>query len=238
MDAITRSRNAMMAATAAAALYALGSVFALVAYATLSDSADGANTYRDWGHAADWMHFLGAFGALVAVGVAGWEALPSNQRDQLGELALAAVSTLLIAIGALILAASSSSQSAGNVLGAVGLGGWALLALARAARYNLAEKQTPGSVPPVVPLWLMAAGGLLLIAIGSGFTIQLGDRGSAIASAVLEAIGAAILVIALIGSRARGLLRSRPVASVILGLVVLGSGFVAVAIVAGLVFTP
>jgi hypothetical protein len=229
----------MMLTAAAAGLYALGTVFVVVAYATLSvDTPHGISTFRNWAHAADWLHFCGAFGALAAVGVAGWEALPSRDRYQIAEVTAAAVATLLVALGAFVAAVSSPSQPAADVIAAVGIGLWALIALVRAASYNLAEQQSPGSATPLVPLWLIAAGALVLLAVGSGFHVGPTNRGRGIAAGILEALGVALLAQVLISARSKGMMQSRPVSLVITGLLVLAVGFIGGAIVSGLVFTP
>lgn len=236
MEAITRSRNSMVFLAAAAASYALGTIFGIIAYATLSGpSAFG--TFRDLGHASDWLHFVGAFLALAGVCVAGWETFPLQQRGRLAELLSASTATLLVAIGSLVNAASTSSQAAANVIVAVGIGVWAFLALARAARYNLVEQQAPGTAGPLVPLWLAACGGIVLLAVGSGFTVGVYDQGLGIATGILDALGVGVLAYALTAACSKGLLPSHPTMTVVLGLGVLAAAFVVSAVVAGLVFT-
>ena len=223
----------------AAGAYALGLLFTVIAYATLSaDSTSGVNTFRNLGHASDWLQFVGFLIALSAVCAAGWESLRSRRRDIIAELGMAAVATLLVAIGSLIQAASSSMLSTANVLSAIGIGLWAILTLSRAARYNLAEQQAPGSQARLAPLWLTASLALVLLAIGSGLTVELTDRGLGIASGILQALGFGILAWVLIASRASNMLQARAVRSVIKGLVLSALASVVAAVVAGIVFTP
>lgn len=109
MNFITRSRNAMILLSAAAVLYGLGTLFLVVAWATFSPllSISAINTFNDWYHAANWLHFLGGLTALAGIGAAAWETLPSRNHEQLAELAGALAATLVIAIGALVVASSS-----------------------------------------------------------------------------------------------------------------------------------
>jgi hypothetical protein len=130
------------------------------------------------------------------------------------------------------------------VTSAVGIGIWALLVLSRAARASLAE-QGPGQA--AVPgsqggpghqadLWLAAAVGLFVLAIGYGFT-SAASQGAGIAAGILQAVGVAVLAGAMASGRSRGLLRAHPVPGVIAGLVIVAVSFLAAAIVAGLAFS-
>ena len=85
-------------------------------------------------------------------------------------------------------------------------------------------------------LWLAAAVGLFVLAIGYGFT-SAASQGAGIAAGILQAAGVAVLAGAMTSARSRGLLRAHPVPGVIAGLVVLAVSFLAAAIVAGLAFS-
>jgi hypothetical protein len=85
-------------------------------------------------------------------------------------------------------------------------------------------------------LWLAAAIGLFVLAIGYGFTSAAGSRGAGIAAGLLQAAGAAVLAGSVAAARSRGLLRSRPVPGALTGLALLAVSFLAAAIVAGLAF--
>ncbi len=238
MEAITKSRNAVMLLAVAAAAYGLGTLFGVVAFATYSDLARDYHTFRNWSHAADWFHFLGALTALAAVGVTAWDNLRFKQTAQLVELGVAVVATLIITVAELVNAASTSAASGAAVTRAVGIGLWALLVLSRAARYNLASQQHPGAADLLAQLWLMAAGGVLLFAIGSGFSPTVTDRGTGIAAGLIGAAGLILIAMALVRARSRGLMRTRPVETVVIGLIVLAASGLGDAIVAGIVFTP
>lgn len=87
MNAITRSRHAMMLLTGAVSFYALGIILEIIAYATFSaDTVNSYNTFIDLGHAADWLQFVGALAALAAVCTAGWETMAARVADQQVEL--------------------------------------------------------------------------------------------------------------------------------------------------------
>lgn len=239
MNAITKSRHAMALLTGAIGFYALGTVLGIIAYATFSgDSVNSFNTFKDLGHASEWLIFVGALLALAAVCTVGWETMAARVADQQIELAAAVVATLLIAIGSLIAAASDTSTSTADVLVAIGVGIWALLALSRAARLNLAAQQTPGAGSPLATIWLLAAAGLLLFAVSEGFDVGPTDQGLGIAVGILEAVGFALLAWSLVSSRNRGLMASVPTGFVVWALAALVLAGLADAIVAGLVFTP
>lgn len=239
MGEITKSRTAMMVAVFAAFAYVLGSAFAILAYAVLSSSNLG--TFTDLGHASDWLHFVGALGALAGVGIVVQELVSKQQTQQsteLWEVAGAAVATLLIAIGALVNASSSSSGSTANVIGAVGVGGWALLVFSKAARPSRATQQGGAGANPQAALWLGASAGLLLFAVGSGFNVDVTNQGLGVASGVIEAFGIGTLTMVLATARNQRLLQTRPVPIVIGGLGVVALFFLGTAVVAGVVFGP
>jgi hypothetical protein len=133
------------------------------------------------------------------------------------------------------------------VTGAVGIGIWAMLILSRAARLSLADSRpahargtrtavTEGPENRQADLWLTAAIGLFVVAIGYGLSSAAGSRGPGIAAGLLEAAGIAALAWSVDAAQSRGLLRSRPVSCVLVGLSLLTLSFLAAAIVAGLGF--
>lgn len=227
---------------AGAVVFVLGTAFLLASDATLPSSYLGASS--DLAQAGRWLEFLGAACALGAVCVAGWELVLRSAWIAGAEIASASVGTLLITIGLLTSAASNGSSAAAPVTGAVGIGIWALLVLARAARVSLAE-QRPAHAPSQgsqgdrgsqAELWLAAAVGLFVLAIGYGFSSAASSRGPGIAAGLLEAIGIAVLAGTVAAARSRGLLRSHPVPAVVAGLALLTASFLADAVVAGLAF--
>lgn len=234
MEELVRSRRAMALLVVAAAAEALSSVFVMLAYATLTPGH--VQRFRDLQHAANWLAFAAAVVGLGAVGLVAWEALVTTHRAAQAELAAASAATLLIAIGTLVGAAAARASTAASVLEAIGVAGWALLALTRAARNNLAHHQDSAAV--AVTEWLVAAAGLTLFAVGSGFTPGLSDRGVAVAQATLFALGAAGVDVAVVMAIRHGRLggpASRLVV-VALGLEVVAA--LTLAVVAALVFTP
>jgi len=249
VEHIIKSLTPVALLVAAAVVFVLGTAFLIASDAALSSSAFGQAS--DLAQAGRWLQFLGGVCALGAVCGAGWELILRSDWLRGAEIAAAALGTLLLVIGLVTSAASGGSSPAGPVTGAVGIGVWALLALSRAARVSLAEqgpaqraaRDTPAAVPGgeggpkrQADLWLAAAIGLFVLAIGYGFTSEPGSRGTGIAAGVLDAVGLAVLAAAVAAARSRGLLRSRPVPGVVVGLALLALSFLAVAIVAGLAF--
>jgi len=230
---------------AGAVVFVLGTAFLLASDATLPSSYLGASS--DLAQAGRWLEFLGGACALAAVCLAGWELVLRSAWIAGAEIASASVGTLLITIGLLTSAASNGSSAAAPVTGAVGIGIWALLVLARAARVSLAE-QRPAHAPgqggqggqagrgSQAELWLAAAVGLFVLAIGYGFSSAASSRGPGIAAGLLEAIGIAVLAGTVAAARSRGLLHSHPVPAVLAGLALLAASFLADAVVAGLAF--
>jgi hypothetical protein len=223
----------------------LGTAFLIASDGTLSPSSLGASS--DLGQAGRWLQFLAGACVLGAVCTAGWEMVLRSEWVASAEIAAAALGTLLPTIGLLASAASNGSSPAASVIGAVGIGIWALLVLSRAARASLAEQGPAHGTPATVPgsqgdrgrqadLWLAAAISLFILAIGYGFTSAASSRGPGIAAGLLEAAGVAVLAWSVAAARSRGLLHSRPVLGALTGLGLLTVSFLAAAIVAGLAF--
>ena len=237
MEQLTRSRTAMALAVGGAFLFLLGDVLGVVGYAILSPGHVG--TFTGLSHGAEWLRFSGALVVLVAVCSAGWELVLKTLVGPAVEVGVAAAGTLLVAIGALVAAASPRSLTAPDVLTAVGIALWSFLVLSRAARQSIEEQQhlAPGR-PAQAPVWLGAAMGLLILAVGSGLPTDIADRGSSVASGVLMAVGVGILAGALLVARSDRLLAGRPVPVMLAGLGIVTIGFLADAVVAGIVFGP
>jgi hypothetical protein len=245
LEQIIKSLRPVALLVAGAVIFVLGTAFLIASDATLPSSL-GASS--DLAQAGRWLQFLGGACALGAVCAAGWELILRSEWVAGAEIAAGALGTLLLAIGLLASAASNGSSAAAAVTSAVGIGIWALLVLTRAARASLAEQGHPNDAArTVVPslhgdrgrqadLWLAAALGLFVLAIGYGFTSAAGSRGPGIAAGLLQAVGVAVLAGAVASARSRGMLRSRPVPGALAGLVLLAVSFLAAAIVAGLAF--
>jgi hypothetical protein len=261
LEHIIKSLKPVALFVAGAVVFVLGTAFLIASDATLSPSSLGAS--NDLAQAGRWLQFLAGACVLGAVCTAGWELVLRSEWAASAEVAAAAVGTLLLTIGLLASAASNGSGPAASVIGAVGIGIWALLVLSRAARVSLAEQgPARGAVPgtaqstaqgaapgtqTTVPgiqggrgrqadLWLAAAIGLFILAIGYGFTSAASSRGPGIAAGLLEAAGVAALAWSVGAARSRGLLHSRPVSSALTGLGLLAVSFLAAAVVAGLAF--
>jgi hypothetical protein len=230
MEHIISSLRPIVLVVVAAVVFVLGTAFLVAADATLTTASTGASS--DLAQAARWVQFVAAVSALAAICAAGWELVLRNEWVGGMEIAAAALGALLITIGLLATAASDGSSPAAAVIGAVGFGIWALLVLSRAARASLAEQGAHSRRQS--ELWLAAAVGLFVFAIGYGFSSAASSRGPGIAAGVLEAAGVAALAGSLVAARGRGYLSSGPVPGVLAGLVLLAASFLAGAVVAGL----
>ncbi|HVB44465.1 MAG TPA: hypothetical protein VNF47_17440 [Streptosporangiaceae bacterium] len=230
----------MALAVLAALAFVLGAAFEVAAYAVLTPANVGTST--DFIHAFDWLRFAAGVIAVVAVCAAGWELVLRKAWGGVWEVAVGATGTLLVAIDWLIVASSDRPGSAPAVVGATGIGIWALLVLSRAARRSLVEHKaaTEGTSALLrhAILWLVAASGLLILAVGFGFTPEISNKGVAITAGILEAVGVAVLLGALAAARTQRYLFSRAVSMVLAGLVILAVSFAAAAVVAGVVFGP
>lgn len=260
MEHIIKSLTPIAILVAGAVVFVFGTAFLIASDAVLSSSSLGASS--DLTQAGRWLQFLGAACALGAVCTAGWELIVRSDWAAGAEIAAAALGTLLLMIGILASAASNGASPAGPVTGAVGIGIWALLVLTRAARASLTEQSHAHTVPSAhtapsaqsaqqeasatmplaigdrkrqAELWLVAAIGLFVLAIGYGLTSASGS-GAGVAAGLLEAIGVGLLAGSVAAARSRGLLRSRPVPAALFGLALLAVSFLAAAIVAGLDF--
>jgi hypothetical protein len=251
LDHIIKSLRPIALLAAAAAVFVLGTAFLIASDAALSGSSFGSSS--DLASAGRWLEFLAGACALGAVCTAGWEVTMRSDWAAAAETGAAALGTLLLVIGLVSAAAANGSSPAGPVTGAVGVGIWALLVLSRAARVSLAEQggapgaagaapPAPGLPPgeggrkPQADLWLAAAIGLFVLAIGYGIGPAPGSGGAGVAAGLLEAAGVAALAGSVASARQRGLLRSGPVQRVLIGLAVLAVAFLAAAVVAGLAF--
>jgi hypothetical protein len=146
------------------------------------------------------------------------------------------VSTLLISIGFLIISANADNPpNAANVVAAVGLGGWAVVLVVGAAQRALVEQEDP-QVVRQAGLRLGAAAALTALAISLGLPNPgPNDKGLAIATAVIAAVGFAGLSVVLGAARRRTLISTRQYTSVIAGLGILAASEVGRAIAAGFV---
>ena len=134
MIELTRSKEALALASIASVIWALGDALAVCAYATYSGPQD-TSSFRNLAIASDWLLFVSGFVVLCATSFVTWHLYVERRWTAMWEVAGTAVSTLIFAIGLLILAAPSPSGStAGDVVAAVGLGGWAVVMVFSAAR--------------------------------------------------------------------------------------------------------
>ncbi|MGO8860711.1 MAG: DUF2510 domain-containing protein [Acidimicrobiales bacterium] len=211
----------MIMASIAAGIWALANVLAGIAFATFSGPLD--TTFSNLATASGWLTFGSALVALCAICFVAWSLYLARQWTHLWEVGGASLSTLLVAIGLLVLAAQSqnSTSNAGNVVAAVGLGGWAIVIVVGAARHALLEQENAG-VTHQATLRLGAAGAVVLIAVSVGLpNPTINDAAVAIATGALFAVGFAGLLVVLSLGRSRYLIRTRQAPMIILGLAVL-----------------
>jgi len=186
----------MIMASIAAAIWALANVLAGIAFATFSGPLD-TSTFSNLATASGWLTFSSALVALGATCFVAWSLYLARQWTQLWEVGGASLSTLLLAIGLLVLAAQShnSTSNAGNVVAAIGLGGWAIVIVVGAARHALLEQENAGLTHQAT-LRLGAAGAVVLIAVSVGLpNPTINDASVAIATGALLAVGFAGLLV-------------------------------------------
>ncbi|HEX9034757.1 MAG TPA: hypothetical protein VF834_23170 [Streptosporangiaceae bacterium] len=239
MEQITRSRAALAFLVSAALVFVLGTAFQVAAFASLTPANLALS--GDLARAGDWLRFAGAVIAIIGICAAGWELVLGKSWVDAAEAGAVALGALLLAIGLLVRAASSQASSPAHIVAAVGVGCWSLLVLIRAARRSLGEEQARAagaSVPHQAVLWLVSAGGLLLFAVGSGFALDVASSATGIASGVLEAAGAALVLGTAAAARAQGFLSSRAMPAVLAGLALLTATGIAVALVSGIALGP
>jgi len=235
---ITKSRLAMLLAAVGAAVVVLGGLLQVLSFATLSLTESGR--FDDLAHAAAWLEFVGWLIALCGVAIVGWRLLVIRDAFGAAEAGAVALGALMITIGNLVTAISLRSDTS-SVLGAIGLGIWGLLAFVTAARRS--QVLAPSGQRPInpdrqVPLWIVAGGALVVLAVGAGFAYDVSDQGTSIASGVIQASGAAVLavVVALAGKDES--VKASAVLWVVVALALLAAEGIAAAIVAGVDFGP
>lgn len=208
MVELTRSRVGLILFAVAAGLLAFGKALLMVGYATISltDPARSSGLFT----AGLWVIFAGALAGFVGVGAVVWEFIVARHNHDLWEVAAAAVATLLIVLGNLVTATevNGSSTQNGNVLSAVGIGAWAIVAVAVAAIRSTPDGHGQSRYP-IASYWLAAAGGLVLIAVAYGLpSPTIGDATPGIVSQALVALGVAVLGSGLLAARSRGIITS------------------------------
>ena len=227
----------MALAVVLAILWALGSILGVIAYAVLDQQTLG--TTRNLLIGMAWLRFSGGAAGLIATCSVTWQMVLRQRWSDLWEIAAASLSTLLIVIGLLVDASAAPGHSApADVVAAVGIGGWMILALVRAARCSLVEQSNP-DLPRQARLWLAASGGLLAIASAIGLPApSLQQAALAVTQSVIALAGILILVVTLMVTADRGWIRSRHFPTLAIGLWVLGAAYLARAIAFGLVLGP
>lgn len=238
MTELVRSRQAMVLVLVAAAIWALSDVLAGTAYATFSGPGD-LQTLNNLVIAVEWLAFGAGLVALCGVAFVAWTLYLSRQWTPMWETAGAALSTLIFVIGLLVAALQApDNSSAGNIIAAVGLGGWAVVVVVGAARRALLEQDTP-QLPHQAALRLGAVASILLLAISIGLpSPTVNDAAPGIATGIMAALGYGGLILTLSLARNRGMISTRQLPIVILGLALLVLSGVAHAVGVGVVYGP
>lgn len=238
MTELARSKEAMALASIASVIWALGGVLAVCAYATYSGPQD-TSSFRNLAIASDWLLFVSGFVALCATSFVTWHLYVERRWTAMWEVGGTALSTLIFAIGLLILATQSPSGStAGDVVAAVGLGGWAVVMVFSAARRALAERETPG-LTRQAGLQIGGAAAIALVAISIGVpSPTLNDGARAITDGVFVTLGFAALALVLTVAHTRRVITTQQFPVLIVSLGVLALGGIATAVVYGLVSVP
>ena len=231
MERVPQSLIAMVLAVVACLCYAFSGGLSAWFFVTLSVSSLAGSNLSE---AGSWMLFVAAAVVFAGLCAPAWESVLARQWVSAAEAGGAAIGALVLAIG-LLIGAASASNPAGAVIPAVGIGIWALLALARAGRMSLLEQESSG--PRQASLWLISAFGMFASAIGYGLSASTGT-GALVALAVLLAAGLAALGVSVGLARMRGLVTSRATRGVLAGVTALAASYVAFAVAAGLESGP
>lgn len=235
---IVRSREAMVMATVAAVLWALGSALGGLAYAVFNPSGN-FTTSNNLITASAWLIFVSGLVALGAVCFVAWHLFVTRQWTRMWEANAAALATLIFVIGLLIAATQATDVStAADVVAAVGVGGWCALVVVGAARRALLEQET-AVAQHQAPIRLGGAASVLLLAIAIGLpNASLEDATLAVTNAAIFAIAFAGLVVVLAIARGRRFIITRRFVVLAVGLWTLAAAGVVRAVCDGIVFGP
>lgn len=235
---IVRSREAMVLATVAAVLWALGSALGGLAYAVFNPTGD-FDTSKNLITAGAWVIFVAGLVALGAICFVAWNLFVTRQWTRMWEANGAAVATLIFVIGLLIAATQATDVStAADVVAAVGVGGWCALVVVGAARRALLEQETVVTQHQA-PLRLAGAAAVLLLAIAIGLpNASLDDKTLAVTNAAIYAVAFAGLVLVLSVAHTRGFIVTSRLAVLAAGLWALAAEGVVRAVCDGIVYGP
>lgn len=236
MEALTRSQAALALTAGATLALAAAAIMECIAYAILSGPG-AMGTWHNLLIAGGWVTFVGWTAILVGVAAGGWRVVLERRWADVWEIAAAAAATLVITVGFLVIAASNGyGSNAGNVVVAIGLGGWAALALSRSARRSLEEHGSDGGRRQA-DLWLWAAGALTLVAVAAGIpNASLSDQTLELTATTIVAVGLVALAAMFTVAHARGFFTDRRFPILDGGLWSLGAFGVAEVVVAAVVF--
>lgn len=238
MGELTRSRLALALAGGAAGISVLSAVLLVVGYALLSQT-DTAPT-QDLLTAGAWLAFVAAGAAFTAVAGVSWQFVLDGRHHDLWQVAGAAAATLLYAIGSLLTATevASGSFQAGDVLHALGFGGWAVVLVAVAAVRSIAESKDR-QLPRTSGYWLGAAGAVTLMAVAAGLPQPRPfDSAPGVVTGILGALGTAALLAAVAAARSRGLITTAAFPATAWAVAVLAVSSVVIAVSSAVVFAP
>ena len=151
-----------------------------------------------------WLAFAAGLIVLGGISYSIYTTLMKHLWSAVWELVGATAAALFFVIGLLVVAAASDGNSdAGLIVSAIGLGGWAILLLANAARCALAE-QAASDGQRRAGLWFAAAGALVLMAVAYGFpNTSAEDVTAQIVDAAIWFVGTAALLSVLSVARQR-----------------------------------
>lgn len=235
MVELVRSRQALVLATFAASLWALGLILAGLAAVTLSPGGEG--TYDNLFTASAWLDFVAALSVLAATSYVGWNAVVRQQFDSAWEVGALTLGTLLFAIGFLVQALSAPNASdAGFIVSAIGLGGWGAVLVVNAGRRSIQEQKSP-VLARQARFMLGSAAAVVLLAVALGLpSPSLSDTALAVAGDVIYGAGFAGLALVLVAARGRGIVNPRQLPAFATGLWVLAIASLVEAVLDGVVY--
>jgi hypothetical protein len=240
MNLILRSPRSLIVLVVGAVAYAVGSGCACLSWATASPLR-GPRNYVGLYRLQAGLHAAGFLALSVAVVLAGWTVAqePGTPGEERAEMTVGGLAALVVAVGFGRISASTSYDSSGHLIVAVGLALWVPLALVRGVHCIANERRGEADNWPHGILWFATSAGLLLYAIGYDF-VPVGPDAHAngATSGTCEAVGALLIAYMLFIARSRGLLSARSAGITAAGVLVLATSSIAYAIVSYLAYGP
>jgi hypothetical protein len=237
MIELLRSKSALTGLTAAAGILTLTYVLIGLAYAIYNHS--NSTPSQNLEIAGGWLFFVASFDILVTICYLAWEAFLERKSKLVAELGALSLATLILAIGFLITAIDSfRSPEAANVLMAIGIAGWGIVVLIKAAQQALIEQEAFGGIHQA---GIRAVGALALLFLAVAAVLpnaSITQKTLAITTNVFWAVGTAVLLVAVSIARSRAIFSAYSSKFTILGLTLISLSYVLDIVAVAIVYGP